>query len=316
MANSLHTRQVEAFRALILAGSTVRAAEMMHITQPAVSRLIHEFQSSLNLVLFERQGNRLQPTHDALALYAEVERSYVGLERIAHAANELRNRRSGVLRIAAMPGLCNGFLPRFISGFMDSHPHLHLTLSGLVSPSVIDWVVSEQCDIGFVATPVEHASITSINLPIVNYVAVVPRNHRLSKCTVVRPQHFESENFVSLATATQARQLLDDIFKKHRVTRRIRAETPLSEIACALVAAGVGISIVDPFTAMQYSTSGIVVRPFSPSIELQIAAIHSSRRTPSSTANEFFAEFSKYVELFRHGQHKLMQRRDSMTKKR
>ena len=300
----LHARQVEAFRALILTGSTVRAAEMMHITQPAVSRLIHEFQDSVKLTLFERQGNRLQPTPDALALYAEVERSYVGLERIAQAAGELRSRRAGVLRIAAMPGLCNGFLPRFISGFLNNHPQLQLTLSGLVSPSVIDCVVSEQCDIGFVASPLKRDATTAIQLPVMHYVAVLPQGHQLATQAVLRPQHFNDENFVSLATATPARLQLDDIFRKHSVERRIRAETPLSEIACALVAAGVGISIVDPFTAKQYSTSGIVVRKFAPAIEFPIAAIHPARRSPTAIASEFITSFAEYIERFRREQQK------------
>src|SRR3954471_23294306 len=117
----LNTRQVEAFRALMLTTSTVRAAETLHISQPAVSRLVRDLQEALGLALFERRGNRLLPTSEAVALYAEVERSFVGLERIAQAARDLRERRAGVLRIAAMPALCNGVLPRYAGEFLAAH---------------------------------------------------------------------------------------------------------------------------------------------------------------------------------------------------
>ena len=93
----LDSRQIEAFRALMLTTSTVRAAEAMHVTQPAVSRLIRELQEALELKLFERRGARRVPTNEAVSLYREVERSYVGMERIAQAAKELRTRRAGVL---------------------------------------------------------------------------------------------------------------------------------------------------------------------------------------------------------------------------
>jgi DNA-binding transcriptional LysR family regulator len=59
----LNPRQIEAFRALMLSSSTVRAAELMHVTQPAVSRLIRELQDALALTLFDRVGNRLEPTN-------------------------------------------------------------------------------------------------------------------------------------------------------------------------------------------------------------------------------------------------------------
>lgn len=298
----LNVRQVEAFRALMLSGSTVRAAEMMHVTQPAVSRLVREFQESLRLSLFEHHGNRLVPTKDALALYAEVERSYVGLERIAQAAKELRARRAGVLRIAAMPALCNGFLPRFIGEFLADHPPLELTLSGLASHTVVDWVVSEQCDLGFAAAHIEHAATKTENMPVVHYVAVMPRGHRLGRYTVIRPQHFEGENFIALATATPARLLLDDIFAEYGVSRSTRVETPLSEIACALVAAGTGISIVDPFTAKQYSKNGVIVRRFEPAIEFQIAAVHPARRALTGIVNEFVTRLADHMERFRREQ--------------
>ena len=154
----LNSRQVEAFRALMLTTSTVRAAEMMHVTQPAVSRLVRELQEALELRLFERRGTRLVPTNEAVSLYGEVERSFVGMARIAQAARELRTRRAGVLRVAAMPALCNGFLPRFTGAFLAERPNVDFALFGLISSSVLDWVVSDQCDLGFAAAPIEQAA--------------------------------------------------------------------------------------------------------------------------------------------------------------
>src|SRR5436853_7818507 len=130
----INPRQIEAFRALMLTASTTRAAQVMNVTQPAVSRLVRDLQAALELTLFERQGTRLTPTNEALALYAEVERSYVGLERIAQAAREIRGRRAGALRIAAMPALCSGFLPRFAGHYLMQRPGLDVALFGLMSP--------------------------------------------------------------------------------------------------------------------------------------------------------------------------------------
>lgn len=161
----LNSRQVEAFRALMLTGSTVRAAEMMKVTQPAVSRLLRSLQDGLGLTLFERRGSRLVPTAEALSLYNEVERSFIGLDRIAAAAAELRSRRAGVLRIAALPTLANGFLPRFVGRFLIDRPKLDLGVFGLLSHLVLDWAASGQCDLGFAASTLHHPAVTTHPLP-------------------------------------------------------------------------------------------------------------------------------------------------------
>src|SRR5580658_7912125 len=87
-------RQVEAFRAVMLTGRVTAAAEMLRITQPAVTRLIRDLQTATHLRLFQRQGSRLLPTGEASALYLEVERSFVGLDRIRRARGTCSSTRS------------------------------------------------------------------------------------------------------------------------------------------------------------------------------------------------------------------------------
>ena len=292
-------RQVEAFRALVITGSTTRAAEAMSITQPAVSRLVRELQESLELTLFERRGTRLVPTREGLALYAEVERSFVGLDRIAASARDLRERRSGVLRVAAMPALANGVLPRYAATFLAQRPHVDLAIFGLISVTVLDWVVSEQCDVGFAAAPIQHALAQNSRMPPVHYVAALPRNHRLAKRRVLRPRDLADETFISIGPTVPSRFRVEDVFSSAGITRRVRVETPLSEIACALVASGVGVAIVDPFTAAEYSTHGVAAIAFEPKIEFQVAALRHTGRSLPPVAQEFVDGFAAHIAAFR-----------------
>jgi DNA-binding transcriptional LysR family regulator len=285
----------------MLTSSTVRAAQTLHISQPAVSRLVRDLQEAVSLTLFERRGTRLVPTSEAIALYAEVERSFVGLERIAQAARDLRERRAGVLRVAAMPALCNGVLPRFVGEFLARHERVDFALEGLISSAVLERVVSEQCDVGFAAAPIEHAAVTHRKLPAVPYIAVVPVGHRLARRRVLRPRDFAGEPFIALGPTTPSRFRVDDVFSRQGIDRAIRVETPLSEIACALVAAGVGVSIVDPFTAHEYGTRGLVARPFEPVLQFQVAALYPAHRAPSPVAREFIDGFARYLERWKPG---------------
>src|SRR5689334_11897617 len=120
----LNPRQIEAFRAVIVMGSVTGASRALNVTQPAVTRLIQDLQRSLGLPLFVRRGSRLVPTEEALALYREVERQFVGLDRIARAARDLKEGRAGTLRIAALPAFSVGFMPRAVGEFMVERPEL------------------------------------------------------------------------------------------------------------------------------------------------------------------------------------------------
>lgn len=291
-------RQIEAFRAVVLTGGIGAAAGLINVTQPAVSRMIRDLQQHLGLTLFERHGTGLVPTSEALSLYAEVERAFVGLERIAQTAAELRAQRAGFLRITALPALANGFLPHFVGRFLLERPKLDIVLSGLVSHAVVTAVAHGQCDLGFAEAQFEHRAVSKELMPAAPYVAVLPQAHRLARKKRLRPVDFEGENFVSLGPSTLSRFRIDRVFEEHGVTRVMRVETPLSEIACSLVASGAGVTLCEPFTASEYATRGIAVRSFEPRTGFEFAALYAAQRTVSPVAREFIDGFKAHVTAF------------------
>ena len=135
-------------------------------------------------------------------------------------------------------------------------------------------------------------------LPVVRYVAVIPRGHRLAKRAAIHAKDFHGEPFIALGEATRSRLRMDDVFAKHSVVPAVRVKTPLSEIACALVAAGVGCSVVDPFTAAEFISRDVVVKRFEPATEFQVAALYSRRRPPAPAATDFVDGFARYLERY------------------
>jgi DNA-binding transcriptional LysR family regulator len=294
----LNPRQIEACRAVMVTGGVTSAAKVMHISQPAVSRLIHDLQHAVSLTLFERRGARLLPTNEAVTLYREVERQFVGLECIAEAARDLREGRTGVLRIASMPALAVGFLPRFAGRFLTTRPKLNLAVFGGISTSVFEWIETGHCEIGFVQSPIESANVVAEKFKPIPAVAIIPRGHPLTKKRVVRPKDFDGEAFVAPEATTPMRHHIDVIFAEVGVVCDIRAETPASMIACGLVASGLGVSIVDPFSALEYVGQGVVIRPFAPFIQFDIVLLRSAHRALSRSAQEFVDEFRTELDRF------------------
>ncbi|MGO8910631.1 MAG: LysR substrate-binding domain-containing protein [Bradyrhizobium sp.] len=279
----LNPRQVEAFRAVMTTGSVTSAATMMHVTQPAVSRLIRDLEASLKLALFERRGNRLEPTAEAGHLFAEVERTFVGLSRISQFAEELRVRRAGSLRIAGMPAVTCGFLSRLVGRFIARRPEVAVTLHGLPSHLIADGVAAGRYDFGIAEASVERPGLLVETLPI-KAVAAVPQDDPLARRQILGPKDFEDRSFVSLGQATLFRSRIDATLAG--VRRRQLIETQLTEIACILVAERAGVSLVDPLSASEFAGRGVVFRPFRPDVMFEAVILTPSARPMSALAIE------------------------------
>ena len=199
----IQTRQIEAFRAVMLTGAMTTAAEMIQVSQPAVSRLVRDLEHELGLTLFRRRGNMVVPTHEATALLTEVERSFVGLAQITAFADDLRRGRTGSLRVAALPTMAAGFAPRFIAEFCRGLPGLKVSIDGLSSQEVRDRVAAGRYDIGVAAFPFRHGSLAVTPLEDKAVIAL-PVGHRLAAHRLVRPEDLQQENLILLTRLAAA----------------------------------------------------------------------------------------------------------------
>ena len=181
----IQSRQIEAFRAVMLTGAMTTAAETIHVTQPAVSRLVRDLESETGLLLFQRRGNLVVPTTEAHALLAEVERSFIGLGQIRAFADDLRTGRGGSLRLAVLPAMATGFIPRLIADFCRSRPNLKVTVHSPPSSVIRDGVGAGQFDIGVADLRFRRTSLMVTPLDD-NAVVAMPAGHRLADLRVVR----------------------------------------------------------------------------------------------------------------------------------
>jgi len=293
MVTPMNLRQVEAFRLVMLTGKMTAAAELMAVTQPAVSRLIRDFEIDLKLKLFERRGNQLIPTPQATTLLKEVERAFVGLNRIKAFAEEIGRQNAGMLRIAVMPALANGIMPRYLARFLKDRPNIHVSLSGIPSTMVIEAVASGQADLGFADGPLDRPGFLTESRPVPAVVAM-PEGHRLAAYVTIGPADLEGEHMITLEPGTLFAMRVEVALAG--IPRASTIETRLSHTALSLVSEGVGITIIDPSSASDFQNRGVVVRPFSEFVDAGFLAIRRSDGTDNQLAERFIAGFWNYHE--------------------
>jgi DNA-binding transcriptional LysR family regulator len=280
-------RQLEAFRAVMLTGTITAGADHLRLSQPAVTRLIRDLERSLGLALFERDRGRIRPTPAAIELSREVDRCFVGLDRIAKAATDLRQGRAGRLRLAAIPALAVGVLPQLLARFLADRPQLGVYMVDGSSAEIAEWIADGAYDLGFTTTAACHPAVKTHFLPPVRAVAVLPPGHRLAQQATIRPADLAGEPLIAPYASTRLRVRLDETLARAGVEPELRLETSLSAVAGAVAAAGGGIAIVESFTAELLKGRGAVVRPFRDKVEVGYAILTSSHRTLSAAAEAF-----------------------------
>ena len=290
---TVRNRQVEAFRAVMLTGSITEAAGLLFITQPAVTRLIQDFETLTGLKLFDRRPNRVTPTSEAVALYGEVERSFVGLDRIVQFARSLCSQTAGTIRIATMPAFASEVLPRFVSRFLSKRQDARISLEGFNSVSVVEAVASGEVDFGYTMSPVNRTGFKISRLGGVE-VVVMPSTHRLMEKEVIYPQDLNGEHLIG---SFGPRSGVDIVLAEVETVTYV--ETRLAHVACVMVAEGVGLSIVDPYTAAIFLSRGVGVRPFRPEVEVGISLITLQKRKLSPLAQTFLDDFNAYLLALR-----------------
>jgi DNA-binding transcriptional LysR family regulator len=288
-------RQLEVFRATMERGTVTAAAERLGVSQPAVSKILAGLEAEIGYPLFTRVKRRLAPTSEARLLAAEVARLYHGLERLSDIAREIRERQIGDLHIYSTPALGRTVLPDVLAAFLKKHARAHVVFHVRSSTYINQKMVDQQLDLGFSMMPFEHPSMVTEELSRAAAVCVLPREHRLARRKVIRPADLRGERFLSFPLDGRMRHLIDAAFEQDRIERRTQIDVYSSAEACALAARGVGVSIVEPFTARDYEKSGIVIVPFEPKIRYLFRAMRPRYRKPSLLADAFLEAVKSHL---------------------
>lgn len=277
-------RHIEVFRAVMTAGSATGAADLLHSSQPTVSRELARLESLLGYALFERVQGRLRPNARALALWDEVQRSWQGLERVVDRAVALG--RSGAVRLSVLclPALAHALLPGAAARLMRSHPEAHsttrLSVTPQESPLLEEWMSAQRFDLGLCEQTTAPPGTRAELLLTLDEVAVLPAGHALAHQPVLDLADFAGEFFVSLSAEDPYRRLIDARFAEAGVERTLRVETHSAAAVCAMVEQGLGIAIVNPVTALAAASERLVLRRLAFSIPFSVTALLPLYRPP------------------------------------
>ena len=279
----LNFRQVEAFKLVFECGSMTLAGERLGISQPAVSKLIQLLERRVGFQLFDRSTGRLLPTDEGRLLHEDVERALIGIEALAEKAEAIRQRRYGRLTIGAMPALSWGLIQGLIADLVGEHPGVSVSMQTRTSPQLLSMVAVHQLDVAVLAHLGRNPLIDVVSLHRIPMVCAVPARHRLAERELIHARDLADETLIQLSMLDQLRPRIELALRNEGIQPKSRIDTTLAASACAFAAKGLGVTIVDPFSAGVFSSSQIAVRRFEPRIDNEIAIVRPAGVKPSMT---------------------------------
>ncbi len=288
----MRQRHFEIFHAVAATGSVVEAARRLNVSQPAVSKYLAELQDELGFELRTRRNGHYALTDEGRVLFEEIGKSLIAFEKVRQAALDIKTMRSGHLEVACLPMFANDPLPAILASFYRDHPQTGLTVTTLYSAGVIDRVITGKADVGIGLHAPAHPEITSTPIASFDLVAVFDRDDPFHRCDIIRPADLTGRDIVTVGTDDIVQSEIDAVLEEHGVRPSRRLKVLASDVVVNSVRAGLGVGLVDFFTANRILKSGgmnrrFLLRAFRPKISYIVSVITREASSPSSLAEAF-----------------------------
>lgn len=292
----LSLRHIEVFYAVYVAGSVSAAARTLNCSQPSVTKVLQNAEQAVGFALFHRLRGRLVATEEAHTLFASVAGIHAEVESLRQASHNLKHGRAGSLNISTVPSLGLEVIPRTVAKFLETQGDVFFDLQTVHHDDMARKLAERETElvIGYAvptAAALDSRWLAEGELVVLYREADMPAAPpRLPlSCLAGKP-------FVSLIQSGPIGLLLSSELARAGVMLDEVVSVRTFYVAAGLVRAGVGLTIVDNFTAAANTSPDISFRPLQPALAFDVHAIHLENRRPSQLAQRFLDMLKNTLE--------------------
>lgn len=283
-------RQLEAFLAVAHATSFRRAAEALHLSQPALSQHVAELERELGARLFDRLGRTVALTAAGRILEDHVHRLFATLLSAREAIGELGGLKRGSLLVGASttPGIY--VLPAVVAAFQDRYPGITLSLQIANSAIIEERIRGTALDLGVVGGHALHAGEECLAAGLLDeLILIVPPGHRWARRRAVAPALLADQRLLMREEGSATRQVTERALQRAGVRVAESMELGHTEAIKQAVMAGLGVAFVSVHAIRGERASGRLwaLRLEGLRIRRHFHVIHNEARTLSASARAF-----------------------------
>jgi DNA-binding transcriptional LysR family regulator len=271
-------RQLRVFQSIAQTRNFSRSGALIGLTQPAVSRCVHELEGQLGLKLLNRTTREVELTEAGRQLAARLPRVLEDLESSLQEVRGMATGRRGRVRVATPPTLSANLLPECIALCRQRLPELQLVLLDRMQHDVMDSVRSGEVDFGVVIDPGVADDLRTEAILSEPFCLVCPPRHRLASLKQVRWTDLQNEALVLLDHASGSRRLIDRALETLGVECVVAQDVGHPTTIFRMLDAGLGISVVPTMALPPERLPHLVVRALVPRVDRDILLVHRRNR--------------------------------------
>lgn len=271
----MRLRHIELFQAILQTGSLTAAAQLLHISQPAASKILKHAEQQLGFALFNRVRGKLQPTAEARILQQETERLAADLQNLRRLAGNLGRGEERALRLICTPALAQVLLPDALRSWRGRFASTPCQLATQHTAEIIEALLLREADLGLTLQTVEHPGLSSEVLAQGQMMVIAPASWWADAelANPVRLEELADVPLIGLDTRDALGGLLRGHLEELEPPPRINTWVQTYQLARSLVAAGQGLALVDPLTALAGGDHAVQARPLEPAIPVPLYAL-------------------------------------------
>lgn len=280
----MRLRHIEVFHAIMQAGTITGAAQILHISQPAVTKVLQHCELQLGLPLFNRVRGKLYPTPEAQRLRLEIDKLNKDLVSIRRLASNLRTGEFELLRLVSTPALGISVLPSAIAQWCAAYPNARCTLATHHTREIISALLLNEADLALSLHDPCYPGIVAEPLAAGMMMALCPLNSPEGAAGGALKVADIRTPLIAIAEGDPLGNLVMGAFESEDLHPQSRITVQTYQLARSLVEAGAGMTVVDPFTAAAADHTRVRVRALEPSVPVQLYLLTAVSSPPAQSA--------------------------------
>lgn len=295
-------RRLKVFHTVARLLNFTKAADALHMTQPAVTFQIRQLEEYFNTRLFDRTHNRVSLTDAGQRVYGYADRIFELYDEMENAIREMTGDVSGVVTLGASTTIAEYMLPFLLGDFKAQNPDVNIRLKVSNTEGIVSMVENNIIDLGIVEASVNNKNLQVDECRQDMLVAIMPPNHPLASSEVLTPQQLLPYPFICREEGSGTREVINEYLDEHLGKDQVEIclELGSPEAIKGAVEAGMGLSIMSLSTvAKELKLESLVAIPMSPSLQRPFSFVHQRHKFKARAMEELLAFAKSYCESHR-----------------
>lgn len=255
----LTLRQIEIIRAIMVTGTISGAAKLLNISAPGISRLMKYTEDMVGVPLFNRRHGRYVPTPEARNVFDLLDNIHRKVEDLQTSIDRLGSGEGRELSFASVPSIANVMVPRAVEQVKRRFPDIKLEIDILKIEQSIDYLLLGRGELVAISSRFDHSIIDFAPLATGRLVCIVPPSSALAAKPSIRPSEIASHMLIGIDPNDPYGRIMTEIFRREQLSYSMNIKTRFGTTVCSLVAAGLGIAVIDEFTVAHGMLPGVKV---------------------------------------------------------